>query len=292
MQDDPISVPDLPRRQIVMKLGAMSTLAGLAPGLLYSTAALAQYPNQSQLERFLAAIDILTPDTMAGVSAFVVPGNDAYSLAQGVATLEPGGKAARNDAFLVYMFNNYLPLPPPLGSTLATALGAPLKNIIIPLRDGSTLNVGEVVTEVFNSVDSVPLALVVALLLNGVAVIVDPTSARGLFLSPFSRLSWREKARVMELLEEPADEVLALLGNLPEPLIKTIIGYVQLVALGLMAFAGFGSYSEWAFINPTTRTLRSRPVGWRLSKYNPNGPVEGWDEFRGYYQGRRSALDA
>ena len=35
--------------------------------------------------------------------------------------------------------------------------------------------------------------------------------------------------------------------------------------------------------------LRARPVGWELSDYPPSQPVEGWDEFLGYYQGRTSA---
>ena len=45
-----------------------------------------------------------------------------------------------------------------------------------------------------------------------------------------------------------------------------------------------------AGIVENTRAITARPLGYQLSDYG--GPVEGWDEFKGYYQGRRSATDA
>lgn len=279
------TMPRLSRRQFTVALGAASALAG-AP------VALAQTTSQSRLERLNAMLNLFARDTLAGVSAFAVPGSDLYSLWQGQSTWQPGGIAAKNDAFLVFMFNNYLPLPPPLGTSLSTSLAAPLRGITVSLADGTKLDVGSAVAELLNTKDSLPLATIVALLLNAVALTVRPSSILGPFLSPFSRLSWKDKARVLELFENPGPEVLGAMGNVPTGLIKTVLAYVQLIAVGLLAFAGFGSYSEWAFLDPATRQLKSRPVGWTLSKYQPNGPVEGWDEFRGYYQDRRSASDA
>ena len=52
-------------------------------------------------------------------------------------------------------------------------------------------------------------------------------------------------------------------------------------------FAAFGAYAEWHALDGTTRTLTERPVGWQLTNYQPDGPVEGWDELIGYYQDRR-----
>ncbi|MBA4109373.1 MAG: hypothetical protein C0487_07260 [Leptothrix sp. (in: Bacteria)] len=279
------SLPRLSRRQFTAALGAASALTG-AP------VALAQTTSPSRLERLNAMLNLFARDTLAGVSSFAVPGSDLYSLWQGQSTWQPGGVAAKNDAFLVFMFNNYLPLPPPLGTSLSTSLGAPLRGITVPLPDGTKLDVGSAVTELLNAKDSLPLATLVALLLNAVALTVRPSSILGPFLSPFSRLSWKDKAKVLELFENPGPEVLSAMGNVPTGLIKTVLAYVQLIAVGLLAFAGFGSYSEWANLDPATRQLKSRPVGWTLSKYQPDGPVEGWDEFRGYYQDRRSASDA
>lgn len=290
--DEQPSVPGLSRRRFTAALGTISTLAGVAPAALHSPLALAQTTSPSQLERLNAMLNLFARDTLAGVSAFAVPGSDLYSLVQGRSTLQAGGIAAKNDAFLVFMFDNYLPLPPPLGTTLAGSLGTPLRGISLPLGDGTRFNVGAAVTELLNTRDSLPLATIVALLLNAVALSVRPSSILGPFLSPFSRLSWKDKARVLELFENPGKEVLDAMGNVPTGLVKTVLAYVQLIALGLLAFAGFGSYSEWAFLDPATRQLRSRPVGWTLSRYQPNGPVEGWDEFLGYYQNRRSASDA
>ncbi|RZL01929.1 MAG: hypothetical protein EOP36_09565 [Rubrivivax sp.] len=282
----------LSRRRFTAAMGGATTLAGVAPFALHTPSALAQSTSPSRLERLNAMLNLFARDTLAGVSAFAVPGSDLYSLVQGQATFQQGGVAAKNDAFLVFMFDNYLPLPPPLGTSLSASLGAPLRGLSLPWGDGTKLDVGAAVTELLNVRDSLPLATIVALLLNAVALSVRPSSIVGPFLSPFSRLSWKDKARVLELFENPGTEVLGAMGNVPTGLIKTVLAYVQLIALGLMAFAGFGSYSEWAVIDPATRQLRSRPVGWTLSKYQPNGPVEGWDEFRGYYQDRRSASDA
>ncbi len=277
------------RRFNTSALGAACTAATL-PAL--SGPALAQSANPSRVERLQAMFNLLARDTLAGVSAFAVPGSDLYSLWQGVSTFRVGGVAARNDAFLTFMFDNYLPLPPPLGGTLGTSLGASLRGVSLSLGDGTTLNLGSALTELLNATDSLPLSTLLALLLNVLALTVQPASLVGPFLSPFSRLSWKNKARVLELLENPGPEVMRAMGPIPDPLLKTVIGYVQLIAIGLLAFAGFGSYSEWAALDPATRTLRSRPVGWSLSKYQPNGPVEGWDDFKGYYQNRRSASDA
>jgi hypothetical protein len=65
----------------------------------------------------------------------------------------------------------------------------------------------------------------------------------------------------------------------------------QFLGGSLLEFAAFGSLNEFGAYDPTTRQLTSRPVGWQLSGYSPNGPEDGWDEFKGYYQGRRHVAD-
>lgn len=287
MTDSSVGPPaGFTRRRFALAVGSATAMMGVP-----SVDALAQSSSQSQLERLYAYLNLFARDTLAGVSAFSVPGNDLYSLIQGRSTFQPGGLAARNDAFLVYMFNHYLPLPPPLGTSLTTSLTAPLRRLDFTIG-GVSVNVGSALAQVLNTRDSLPLATLLSLLLNALALLVQPASAIGPFLSPFSRLSWSNKAKVFKLLESADPQVLTVMGDVPPPLVKTLLAYVQLIGLGLMAFASSGSYSEWANLNPTTRTLTSRPVGWSLSKYQPAGPVEGWNEFRGYYQGRRSVSDA
>lgn len=292
MDDVPkaLSRQPLSRRHFVAGAGATAAWVATPAGLVLLTdPAHAQSAAQSRLERMAAQLNLLARNTMAGVAAFVVPGNDLYSLGQGVSTWTAGGVAAKTDAFLVYMFNNYLPLPG--ASQLATGLGEPFEGIPLPLGDGTTVSLGTAVTEVLSSADSVPLSTLITLLLNALAISVRPSSVVGILPSAFSRLSWRDKAKVFELLELPGSDCIRMVSErLDEPVTKTLIGYIQLVGLGLLAFGASGAYSEWAVIDPRTRTLKSRPVGWNISKYP--GVSDGWNEFKGYYQGRRSASDA
>jgi hypothetical protein len=64
-------------------------------------------------------------DTLSGLIAFVVPGSDAYSLAQGVSTAEPGGLEAGILPLLIEVLNRTQPsLPggPPASVFVAGAL--------------------------------------------------------------------------------------------------------------------------------------------------------------------------
>lgn len=287
----PPTLPAWSRRRFASQVGVASAVAGFAPQVLYADVNADPSASQSAAERALARINVLARDTLAAVSSFTVPGNDPYSVAQGVVSPEAGGRAAQNDAFLVFMFNNYLPLPVPLG-TLANA-GWPLSAIELPCDNGCTLTVADLLGQTLGTLDSMPLSLVVALLLNTLALQVNPSRAAGPLGSPFARLTWQEKAEVFQRLEDPSAELLALLGAiLPRTPPATLAAYLQLLAVGLLVFSAFGSYSEWAVLRPRTRTLKSRPIGWALAEYQPFGPVEGWDDFRGYYRDQRSATHA
>ena len=91
---------------------------------------------------------------------------------------------------------------------------------------------------------------------------VNP-SAQGLFASPFANLSFTEKGRVFRAIE----------GN---PQTRPLVGVLALVA--------FLTYSEAPVLDPRTRTLRARPLGWTLSGYK--GVADGRADFKGYYQDR------
>jgi len=169
-----------------------------------------------------ATID-LVHDTLNGLSAFVVPGPDAYSVAQGVSTTEPGGIAA-----------------------LVT-------EIFIPVLDGS--------------VPFIPnFSAVVAGILNQLALAVNPSLA-GPFNSPFANLSFNEKVVVFQIMDA-TDSLKPLAGVLP-------------------AFAAYICYSEASVLDRSTHTINGQPVGWSLSNYA--GATDGFDEFLGYFENRRSA---
>ena len=110
------------------------------------------------------------------------------------------------------------------------------------------------------------LADMVAALLNATALAVNPAGG-GPFASPYSNLSFADKARVFAALE----------GN---PASAPLVGTLPLVV-------GFLAYAETAVFNPATRTISGRPLGWDLSNYS--GVSNGRDELRGYFRNRRKA---
>ena len=176
-----------------------------------------------------AAEPELVRDTFNGLVAFVVPGPDAYSVAQGVSTEEPGGIDARITDVLILNIDHSQPSP---------AQGP-------------------------------PNAATVAALLNKVAQRVNP-SATGVFLSPFARLSFAEKAAVFAFIEgDPSMMQLRRLGGI------------------LAFFVAVLTYSEAGVFDFETRTLTGQPVGWAISSYE--GVADGRDEFKGYFEDRQKA---
>jgi hypothetical protein len=101
-----------------------------------------------------AAGDDLVRDTINGLVAFIVPGRDPYSRAQGVIVDEPGGIGAGATPAVIEVLDFFA----------SDAQGRP-----------------------------VPLSGVVVTLLNSAAQRVNPTGSRGGFLSAFARLSFAEK---------------------------------------------------------------------------------------------------
>lgn len=192
-------------------------------------------------------------DTINGLVAFVFPGDDEYSVAQGEDQERPGAIAAGTTDALIESLDRYLPAP--------------------YVGDSSGNH-------------TVPLSGAVAGVLNTAALAVNPAASSGAFLSPFSRLSWEQKAHALRLLEE---ETGLPDHDLPQPLTRAS-GNTEFLAGILPAFAAFLAFTEWAVWDPDTRTLTERPVGWAHSGYQDGRltPVEGWDEFHGYYQDRRS----
>jgi hypothetical protein len=188
-------------------------------------------------------------DTYNGLAAMLWPGSDAYSVAQGEWNDQPGAIAANAGRHVMVTLDSLVPQP-------STAR-----------RDDH---------------DTVPLSGSVASAMNTVALAVNPAAAGGDFPSPFANLTLADKAAVWRTLEGDTRQVTDR-----DP--THGLGVLQFVFGALPAIVLFLAFSEIDVFDPATRTLRRRPVGWDHCGYleGRTEPVEGWDEFQGYYQGRR-----
>lgn len=135
-------------------------------GIAGAAAAFAQLPGflarQGWLESALAAESDLTRDTINGLVAFVVPGPDAYSKAQGQSSKTPGAIAAKTTDAVIELLDRF-----------------------VGTSEGPTL----------------PSSGGVATLLNGYALQVDPAAVGGQFVSPFARLGFADKVEVFRRFE-------------------------------------------------------------------------------------------
>ena len=134
-------------------------------GLAGAGVMLAQLPgflsSKGWLEAAHAQTADATHDALNGLVAFAVPGPDAYSVAQGQSTKEPGGIDAGATELLIELLDRFVGLP---AGTLPSSGG-------------------------------------VAQLLNGYALQVNPAAAGGAFASPFARLKFDEKVEVFRRFE-------------------------------------------------------------------------------------------
>ena len=279
------------RRAFLVRSGVIGAAIALVdvPALLEPARAGAASPSLTDLA---PVFDALSEDTINGLIAFVVPGPDAYSVAQGVSDTAPGGLAADGAAFMLNALDNFYPVPQEPLLLLVQALATGISSNLPSFTLSPTLflladELDEVLQVLLAGETTVPLSLLVALLLNFVATLVDPAAINGDFLSPFSRLDFAQKTQAFQLMETDAANIAAAIDSqITEPVRDSISGLIEFLAGALLEFAAFGSYSEFGAFDPTTRTLTATPVGWTLSSYlalAPNNqPVEGWDEFKGY----------
>jgi hypothetical protein len=201
-------------RRSFLRIGVLGTAAAaIAASPLYAT-----WVQAAQT----GSVD-LVHDTYGGLIAFVVPGPDSYSIAQGVSTLAPGGIDTGIIDVLIGTIDQSAPYLPGFSAMVAG-------------------------------------------ILNNLAEAVHP-GINGAFSSPYSNLSFPEKVAVLQIMDG-TDALKFLSGVLP----------------GIVAFL---CYSDAGSLDPATRTLTGRPVAWTISNYA--GTADGRDEFRGYFQGRRTA---
>lgn len=172
----------------------------------------------------------LVRDTLNGLSVFAFPGPDAYSQAQGTPQAKSGGMEAKTTGFLLESLDNFVPFPDeiarPIAQALATGLDA--SGIALPGLDmlpSEAATLDEALRLLLENDATVPLSLAVAGLLNLLATQVNPAAVSGVFLAPFARLSYSEKARAFALLEgADADLVTLLDAEFPQPLQNSVSG--------------------------------------------------------------------
>ncbi len=223
------TVEPFSRRSFVGRAGALSVGAVLAqlPVLLDAKGLLAA-ANAAEIDP--------TRDSLSGLLAFILPGDDDYSVAQGESAKGPGAIGAKTLDPFINALDNFVP---------ASALG---------------------------TTTTIPASRGVATLLDNYALQVNPAATGGVFLSPFARLTFAEKAEVFKRFE--ADQ-----------LVSTVLPELRFVAGILPGFVAFMAASEAGVLDAATGRLTSKPVAWTLARYG--GPAEGHPELRGYYQGRR-----
>ncbi|MGH8458381.1 MAG: hypothetical protein ACRESV_03440 [Nevskiales bacterium] len=187
-------------------------------------------------------------DTFNGLAAMLWPGDDEYSIAQGESANRPGAIAANAGRHALVLLDAIVPQP----------------------------------DNPFPNDDTVPLSGAVASMLNSIALTVNPAALNGARLSPFARLAIAEKAEVYRVIEEETQRIAIQEANLTAGTLQYLFGILP-AAMHLLAF------SEVDVLDPQTRTLIRRPVGWDHAGYQGDWlePVDGWDEFKGYYQNRR-----
>ena len=95
-------------------------------GFLTAAAALIQMPDWLGSKGWLQAAEAATPDlvhdTFNALIAFVVPGPDPYSVAQGVSTVEPGGLDADVAEVLIETLDHTTPFLPAFSAVVASIL--------------------------------------------------------------------------------------------------------------------------------------------------------------------------
>jgi len=289
------------RREFLLRAGVIG-----AAMLLLDTTDLTSLTSPAQAADLspsaLAPIfDALSRDTINGLVAFVVPGPDAYSRAQGIFDTAPGGIDADGTGFMVNALDNFFPVPQEplrlLVTSLTTGLSANLPGLPgLPVVPGLAEELDLALAVLLKGQGNVPLSLPVALLLNFLATLIKPTALNGDFVSPFARLNFAEKASAFALLEGEAAAIAAMIDSkLSEPLKDSISGLLEFLAGALVEFVAFGSFSEFGVFDAATGTVTATPVGWTLTQYlalAPNNrPVEGWDEFKGYLDGETVASE-
>jgi hypothetical protein len=279
---------ELSRRTFLARIGVLGAGTRMLPRSVAAHGSAAELGSLVDLLRPI--LGQLTRDTMNGFIAFIVPGDDEFSRAQGTPREDAGGIAAGGTEFLIESLDRFPPFSVdaarPAASALITALAAlppalpahRLGDLLGPPLETLDLLEDAVLFLVENDPE-MPLSLPVALLLNYVATVVNPEALDGATLSPFARLSFAQKARAMEMLETTQSPLIALIDSqVPEPLTLPVTGLLRFLGIALHEFAAFGSIGDSPQLDPAVRSMIGDPLGGFSGMPPDLLASEGWDE--------------
>lgn len=293
----------LSRRDFLWRSGALGAAVALAGPTAFARAAGPASPLIDDIAG--PAMRMLARDTISAVAVLSVPGRDRYSRAQGMTSKTDGPVEAGTVDAILGGLDNFYPVPESFAHELAAGFttvvsDSPLPAGVLDALPGASelgaARLDQALAAFLRNDEAVPLSLLVSLTLNFEASRVHPPAVAGPIPgSPFASLSVQHKGQVFELLERgDSDLVEKIDGALSQPATKTVSGLVRYIAGTLIEFAGFTGYSEFGVFDRERRRATKRPVGWENSKYmaGRTTPADGWDELKGYYQGRRSVPTA
>lgn len=234
------------RRTFLCRLGGLSA----------ATAAVYALPELLRIRGLWSpayALDLdAVRETYDAFAAMLWPGNDAYSLAQGEATLKPGAVAAGAGRAIVTALDRFVPAP---DTTLDNDLTAPLSGLI-------------------------------ASAINSTALTVQPAALNGLFLTPFARLKHLDKTATWRRLEEDTLSVSALDSTHSLGVLEFVFGNLP----AFVNFLAFSEAD--VFDPATRRLKRRPVGWTHTGYLGGSLVMaDGWDEFKGYYRNRKQALN-
>ena len=297
------------RRQFMTRTGLVAVATALPSALFAKNAsAFIVLPKPSSNQVIANVLHRLVFDTFSGLLAFVAPGNDCYSVAQGGLPLtKPGGALANsleedlvdcelNGNFLAlqHLVNTQPILPIDFLRTqiqvLTTALRLnPISLPISGIADSELIDLDEALDQLLDEGTLTPQntgcqtlppvglssSLLSSLLLNLVATLVDPSTLTtdpppgcGAPVTPFARLSFNDKETVFEELDRFTSNENPVLSALLGP---SLLGLLSLLGSGLLSAAAMVSYSEASNLD-VQRLTETGQVDLDLSR-----PVSGWD---------------
>lgn len=117
------------RRSFLVDMGLLAAATALVQ-------ALGPIAGRGWIAAAQAATTDLTHDTLNALLAFVVPGPDDYSVAQGVSTVEPGGVAAGVTDVFIETLDRSAPFLPHFSTVVATILND-LAQLVNPSAGGA-----------------------------------------------------------------------------------------------------------------------------------------------------------
>lgn len=285
------------RRTFLARLGLFGIVAGAAVALPVGARAgqLGLNVSNPLMDVLRKALTEVSRDTYNAMVAFAVPGTDVYSREQGTPRSEAGAIDAKAAEFMLHALDNFVPFPDELLRPVQSGLAAGLQDVPLVLPGGvlgidtsGIDSLGAAIDKMLANDEVLPLSVTVTLLLNLLALQVTRDMPAGELKSPFGRLTYAQKAAVFSLLEDAdADLINTFDANVPDPLRGSVSGFCKYLGGSLIGFSTFATYSEWSVFDSQARSVRSEPVGWTISDYDP-GTLHGWDDLQGYYQNRKA----